>query len=205
MSTANARFFQQHPPPIEQSIAMSSEQTTNDLRSIAQDNKRAAARKHKWQLGSVERVGRGPGNPRPFRPSETEYNIKRRETKGAVASLAHTAKMTRKHDMLEGNAVSDDSASSSSDHDEATPSPPADAGVMYSFDAAKGPTHGSQILNVALAKAVERFEEKETVKLVKNEYEVLDTEGESVGVTPVKKGKVKAAAEEEADEDYEFV
>lgn len=52
---------------------MSSEQTfsTSDLRSTAQDSKRDAARKHKWAFGSVERVGRGVGNPRPFRPSET--------------------------------------------------------------------------------------------------------------------------------------
>lgn len=105
--------------------------------------------------------------------------------------------------MLEGTAVSDDSASSSSDQ-EVTPSPPADAGITYSFDAAKGPTQGSQILNVALAKAIDRFEEKETVKLVKNEYEVVDSDGE---VTPVKKAKAKAVVVgvADADEDYEFV
>jgi len=52
---------------------MSSEQTFSnaDLRSTAQDSKREAARKHKWHLGPVERVGRGAGNPRPHRPSET--------------------------------------------------------------------------------------------------------------------------------------
>ena len=112
--------------------------------------------------------------------------------------------MTRKHDMLEGTnttpPTSDDSSSSSSDHDDATPPDP---GVMYSFDAAKGPSHGSQILNVALARAVERFEEKETAKLVKNEYEVLDSEGETVGLTP-SKGKAKVV-HEDGDEDYEFV
>ena len=89
-------------------------------------------------------------------------------------------------------------------------SPPADAGVMYSFDAAKGPTQGSQILNVALAKAVERFEEKETAKLVKNEYDVLDSEGESVGLASPRKnakGKERAVvvAVPEDDEEYEFV
>lgn len=120
--------------------------------------------------------------------------------------------MARKHDMIEGTAVSDDSSGSNSDHDETTPSPPADAGVMYSFDASRGPSHGSQILNVALAKAVEKFEEKETVRLVKNEYDIIDSEGESVGLAPAKKGKAKAAkaaAEQvvvpDADEDYEFV
>lgn len=135
--------------------------------------------------------------------------MKRREAKGAVASLAHGAKMARKRDMLEGNAVSDDSSSSNSDHDELTPSPAPDAGVMYSFDATRGPSEGSQILNVALAKAVKKYEEKETVKLVKNEYNVIDSDGESVGLTPVKKGKAKAKAAPavvpDEDEDYEFV
>ena len=101
--------------------------------------------------------------------------------------------------------MSDDSSNSASDCDE-TPSPPADAGVMYSFDANRGPSQGSQILNVALAKAVEKFEERETVKLVKNEWEVLDEEGETV---PDKKSKNKAKANPvvvpDADEDYEFV
>ena len=115
--------------------------------------------------------------------------------------------------MLEGTAAtsSDESTNSNSDFDEGTPSPPADAGVMYSFDAARGPTKGSQILNVALAKAVERFEDRETSKLVKDEYDVLNADGDTV-VSPAKKGKSKAKSESvkairvlDADEDYEFV
>ena len=137
--------------------------------------------------------------------------MKRREVKGAVASLAHGTKIARKQDMLEGgavsNAVSDDSSSLSSDNEEGTSSPP-DAGVMYSFDASRGPSHGSQIFNVALAKAVQKFEEKETAKLVKNEYDVIDSEGESIGLSPVKKGKSKAKAASllvpEEDEDYDL-
>lgn len=113
--------------------------------------------------------------------------------------------MARKHDMLEGNAVSDDSSSGHSDLDEGTTAPAPDAGVMYSFDASQGPSQGSQILNVALAKAVERFEEKETAKLVKNEYEVLDNEGEKVGLSPVKGRKAKAAVVPDDEDDYEFV
>ncbi|KAK5129702.1 hypothetical protein LTR08_002946 [Meristemomyces frigidus] len=193
---------------------MSSEQpfSTSDLRSTAQDYKRDAARKHKWALGAVATAGTGRpvgGKPRPHRPSETEYNFKRRETKGAVAALQNGDKVARKQDMLEGAAVSDDSSNSASDYDE-TPSPPADAGITYSFDAKRSPSHGSQILNVALAKAVEKFEERETVKLVKNEYEVLDDEGESVAVTLGKKVKAKAKATttsvpDAEEEDYEFV
>ena len=137
--------------------------------------------------------------------------MKRRETKSAVASLAHGAKMARKHDVLEGTDASanEDSSGSGSDFDDGTPSPAPDAGVMYSFDANHGPSQGSQILTAAMAKAVERFEEKETARLVSTEYDVLDSEGEVVGLTPVKKskgkGKVEKAVVPDADEDYEFV
>lgn len=189
---------------------MASEQTfsTGDLRSTAQDYKRDAARKHKWAFGSVATSGRvAGGKPRPHRPSETIYNVKRKETKGAIAALQYGAKIAHKQDMLEGTAISDDSSNSASDHDEA-PSPPVDCGIMYSFDAARGPSHGSQILNAALAKAVENFEERETVKLVKEEYEVLDDDGESVEQAPINKGKNKvgrAMIIPDTDEDYEFV
>lgn len=142
------------------------------------------------------------------------YNQKRREEKGAaIASLAHGAKVSRKHDMLEGAAITDDSsAASSSERDTPSP-PPADAEITYSYDASRGPTKGSQILNAALAKAVDAFQEKETVKLVKSEYELLDADGETMKATPKKgkKSKAKASASQEAvvtpdaDEDYEFV
>lgn len=112
--------------------------------------------------------------------------------------------------MLEGTSTDDCySSATNSDLDEGAPSPPLDAGVMYSFDAARGPSQGSQIFNAALAKAVQKYEEKETVKLVKDEYDIIDSEGESVGLTPVKKGKGKAKAEPvvipDAEDDYEFV
>jgi hypothetical protein len=48
-----------------------------------------------------------------------------------------------------------------------------DAEVMYSFDAKHGPTHGSDILGAALNQAVERFENKQTEKLVQ-EYDVIE-------------------------------
>ncbi|CZT16104.1 uncharacterized protein RCC_01945 [Ramularia collo-cygni] len=191
---------------------MSSEQSSSnaDLRSTAQDYKRDAIRKQKWALGpALISSGRAEGKPRPRRPSETEYNFTRRIEKGAVASLAHGAKVARKQDMLEG-AV--DSCGSSDEYDEAaSPAPPVDAGVTYSFDAACSPSKGSQILNVALAKAVEKFEERETVKLVKSEYAVLDTDGEVVQPTTQKRRKNKSKAEppvtmpDAGDEDYEFV
>ena len=100
--------------------------------------------------------------------------------------------------MLEGAAITDDSSGSNSDEYDDTPSPPVDAGITYSFDAARSPTQGSQILNVALDKAIERYEIRETDKLIKNEYEVLDADGE-----PLSPAKKRHVAPEDAE--YEFV
>ncbi|KAK4893803.1 hypothetical protein LTR27_007828 [Elasticomyces elasticus] len=189
---------------------MSSEQTfsTSDLRSTAQDQLRDAAHKHKWALGSKSTSGRAAGGkPRPHRPSETTYNAKRRESRGAVAALQSGIKVARKHDMLEGTAVSDESSGSASDRDD-SPSPIADAGYTFSFDLPTGPSQGSQILNAALAKAVAKFEDREVTKLVKDEYEVLDDEGESIGLTPAKKSrkaKVHPMIVPDADDDYEII
>ncbi|KAK0326459.1 hypothetical protein LTR82_002301 [Friedmanniomyces endolithicus] len=173
---------------------MSSEQTfsTSDLRSTAQDQLRNAAHKHKWAFGNIPTTGRVAGGKlRPQRPSETSnYNAKRREVKAAVAALQPGAKVARKQDMLEGTAISDESSGSASDYDD-VPSPA-----------------GSQILNAALVKAVAKFDERETVKLVKNEYEVLNDEGESVGLTMAgksKKAKAQPMIVPDADEDYELV
>lgn len=92
-------------------------------------------------------------------------------------------------------SASDDS---SADEDVDHPSTAPDAEIAYSFDATRGPSHGSQILNRALEQAIERFETKETDKLIKNEYEVLDIDAEALSPRP----KRKVAAE---DEEYEFV
>jgi len=219
---------------------MSSEHSsfTSDLRSTAQDYKRDAARKHKWALGAVESSGHVDNKVvRPQRPRETLFNSERRFANESMRHRSQGAKgekFARKQDMLEGNALSgcddvDSSSSASSDaggpaiasERAAVSGPDGECdGIMYSFDAPRAPSEGSQILNVALAKAVERFEERETVKLVSAEYDVLDTSGEVVAVPSAagrraRKGKGKgsspvmaatvAADVADADEDYEFV
>jgi hypothetical protein len=78
-----------------------------------------------------------------------------------------------------------------------------DAEITYSYDANRGPSHGSTILSSALAQAVERFESNVTEKLVKDEYEVLPTDPDAL-LTPIKKGGMKSATATE-EEDYEFV
>jgi hypothetical protein len=94
--------------------------------------------------------------------------------------------------------------------DELPSPPPVDVDTTYSFDALRSPTEGDEILNVALVKAVQKFEDRETVKLVKSEYELLDSDG--APMTPSdKKRKHKAKSENPTmprnadEEEYDFV
>lgn len=72
---------------------------------------------------------------------------------------------------------------------------PGAADVTYSFDAERGPSSGSQVLGQALEKAIERYEVRVTDKLIKEEYEVLDTKQEALSPGP----------EVREDEGYIFV
>ena len=102
----------------------------------------------------------------------SSYN--RQEIEFQQNKAIHMAKMSRKRDP-----VFDTSDSSSSEEvTEASAAPEPDAGYTYSFDAARGPSKGSQILGMALAKAVDKFETKATEKLVKEEYEVVAKEND---------------------------
>lgn len=136
------------------------------------------------------------------------YNVSRRVRGAALASMHNGAKLNRKSDMNEDHLPSD-ASESNSDDGFGLPSPIAEPSPLYSFDAKRSPSHGSQILNAALAKAVQQFEERETARIVKDEYSVLDAEGEVVQPSPIKKSKAKAKAKSannpDADEDYEFV
>ena len=81
---------------------------------------------------------------------------------------------TRRHP---GCVDTDTSSLESNDEARCTsPGPAPDAGYTYSFDAATGPSKGSQILGQAIVKAVEKYETKEMDKLVKNEYEIVEDE-----------------------------
>ncbi|KAK4991146.1 hypothetical protein LTR50_002076 [Elasticomyces elasticus] len=175
----------------------------NDFRSAAQDYKRDATKKHKWALGAKPGVGRAVGHPRPHRPSDNIFSPHRREIRQAVTALEQRAKVARKQDIAEVTS-SDDSAMTTDDDLDPSPSPPADANLLLSFDAAKTPTQGSQILNVALAKAVEKWERGEVDRIVKREYEVLDSQGESVAKRKGKSKAVHAPLLDDEDE-YEFI
>ncbi|KAG9654206.1 hypothetical protein KCU95_g8619, partial [Aureobasidium melanogenum] len=183
---------------------MSSEQAfESDLRSAAQDYKRDAEQKAKWGMGATFTKGRGD-NPKPVKRSKTQ-SYRHAEKSGLFCAVyvPGKAKIARKQDMLadaDEYAVSseDSSSSSTSDNEATTPSE-----ILYGFDNLRVPSHGSQILNTALAKAIEQYEDNETVKLVRNEYEILDADEEeahNLGHVSVKPKLLDAE-----DAEYEFV
>lgn len=89
---------------------------------------------------------------------------------------AQMAKISRKHESRFERDISSSDSSAEEDVMEASAAPEPDAGYTYSYDAPRGPGKGSQILGIALAKAVEKFETKATEKLIKEEYEVVGKE-----------------------------
>ncbi len=114
-----------------------------------------------------------------LRTSRRQIAIKRSEKSPALNKLARMAKKSRK---LEIRNESSNPSDSSADEDvvEASAAPEPDADVTYSYDASHGPRKGSQVLGAALAKAVDKFETKQTEKLVKDEYDVVDDKEEEV-------------------------
>ena len=102
----------------------------------------------------------------------------RREVEFQQNKAAKVAKISRKHESRFGNDTCTSDSSTEEDVKEASAAPEPDAGYTYSYDAPRGPGKGSQILGIALAKAVEKFETKAMEKLVKEEYEVVGNEKE---------------------------
>ncbi|MCJ1405486.1 hypothetical protein MMC11_008714 [Xylographa trunciseda] len=138
---------------------------------IEQDYKRDLDQKHKWALGEVEGVRGYPGKCRPGKP--VTQKVRR-----AIQRQAYGNNISRKHSgQLDADNNNSDS-SAEEDVKEASAAPVPDAGITYSFDAPRGPGKGSEILTMAINKAVERFETKVTEKLVKDEYEVVAKEAE---------------------------
>jgi hypothetical protein len=116
------------------------------------------------------------------------------------------AKLARKQEMLSAGQdynSSDDSSASAGEEVDAEATAPDAAQVMYSFDASRAPTQGSQILNAALAQAIDKYEDKETTKLVNNEYDVLDSQADDEDNLGLTTGKSKVVDAEDAE--YEFL
>lgn len=169
---------------------MASEQTfTNDLRSGAKEFNRDKEHRVKWAHGESFGPGRRAEDHRP-RPARVLPTPK-------AHGNMNKARTAIKNDI----AYASGDSSAEEDVDAPSTAPVPDADITYSFDANRGPNHGSQVLGQALAQAIERFEVRQTDKLIKEEYEVLDADGEPVASSS-KSGKKKLTHE---DEDYEFV
>ena len=160
---------------------------------LEQDHKRELDHKHKWALGDGS-ITQGHPSRRPAKPSANPYVVnsdprrvrsnsvshsyKKHEVEFQQNKAIHMAKMSRKRDPVFDTDTSTSDSSAEEDVKEASAAPEPDAGYTYSFDAPRGPSKGSQILGMALAKAVDKFETKATEKLIKEEYEVVSKEKE---------------------------
>ena len=100
----------------------------------------------------------------------------RREVEFQQNKAAQVARISRKHESRFDNDTCTSDSSTEEDVKEASAAPEPDSGYTYSYDAPRGPGKGSQVLGIALAKAVEKFETKATEKLIKEEYEVVGSE-----------------------------
>ena len=105
--------------------------------------------------------------------SLSAFNSFRREIECQQDTAAKIVKIARKHDARFDRDFSTSDSSAEEDLKEASAAPIPDAGYTYSYDAARGPSKGSQILGLALAQAVDKFEIKATEKLIKDEYEIV--------------------------------
>ena len=160
---------------------------------LDQDHKRERDQKHKWAFGE-ETPSRGRVNKRPvklvsavyvaqYRPSALANTLAcstSRAIKNSDFPAHKIAKISRKANAHFDNDTLTSDSSAEEDVKEASVAPEPDAGITYSFDAARGPAKGSQILSMALAKAVEKYEVRATEKLVKEEYEVVAKEKEEI-------------------------
>lgn len=171
---------------------MASEQTlTSDLRSESKEFNRDKTSRVKWAHGASYGPGRRAEENRP-RPARVAAVPKALKSSVGIDK----ARSTIKNDIA--YASGDSSADEEVDHPSVAPVP--DAGVAYSFDAERGPSHGSQVLGLALAKAIETFEVRQTDKLIKDEYEVLRLDDDALSPGPSTARKVAPE-----DEDYEFI
>ena len=114
----------------------------------------------------------------PFEASTTLTQLLFSHSKALKREGEFVAKISRKHESRFDNDTCTSDSSTEEDIKEASAAPEPDAGYTYSYDAPRGPGRGSQILGIALAKAVEKFETKAMEKLVQDEYEIVDSEKE---------------------------
>ncbi|KAK2808503.1 hypothetical protein FQN50_004712 [Emmonsiellopsis sp. PD_5] len=171
--------------------------THGDLRRDATEVKRDRDHNSKWALG-MRRTGRWMENGAPElspRPQLPYYkgHYDRTTNQNAINRKGADAKFHLRHDVSDIMTY-DEHHFSASGIDQVPPLlGDMDPNIFYSFDAPTGPTAGRDVLGVAVARAVKKFETKETEKLVR-EYEFVAYEDD----TNHSDGSI-------ADDDYEFI
>lgn len=196
---------------------MMSDEIKSDLRSTSQGYKRAAAHKAKWAHGIHASASPAGDHIRPARVSDHVAPSAYRHRVGGSASKAANDK---KRDMHAARAeypviarklpalnTAEDSSSGASSEEENIEEvlDLYDVGLVHGATVDRAPTSGSQILNSALARAIEAFEDKETTRLVRNEWSVLDDDGEEMGFSPVKKTRGRKDKVARLEDEYEMV
>lgn len=165
----------------------------SDLRSEAKAYRRDKTQTTKWARGGRTAPGRScahevPGAtnrctecvarplPRDGARNASNHFFHRAERAQAHASghrQGSIAKKVLQNDLTEATVNSDTDRS-----DEEVPAlseaPLLGAEILYSFDAQTGPSNGADVLSNAVMQAVKRYENKETEKLVKAEYDLVD-------------------------------
>lgn len=145
---------------------------------LQQDRKRDLDRKHKWSLGEAACTP-GHNKKQPAKPPRSSFaRAISREADFHRNKSIQMEKLSRKNDSRYDNDTPVSDSSTEEDVREASAASEPDAGITYSFDVPYGPSKGGQILTMALAKAVEKYESQATEKLIMAEYEVVGDEKE---------------------------
>ncbi|KAI1618871.1 hypothetical protein EDD36DRAFT_44232 [Exophiala viscosa] len=166
--------------------------STNDLRSSAKPYQRDKTHNTKWSRGAkgnstqpciqhdypmancTKCLGRPKGQDIAKGEARYKQNHKTRLS-GQAATLARKVFRNEVVDAMDGPLanVSDNSEEDEVADTSAAPLP-VEADYLYSYDAHTGPRAGTYVLSYAVTQAVRRFENTETEKLVKKEYDVVD-------------------------------
>ena len=164
----------------------------SDLRSEAKAYRRDKTHSVKWQRGGRVAPGKscphgnditgGTCNECVTRPlhRDAARNYSNHFFQRAARTNQHAqghrqgnlAKKVLQNDL---NEVTTSSDTGSSDEEVAAQSeaPVPESEIMYSFDSKSGPSSGADVLSTAVMQAVKRYENKETDKLVKTEYDLV--------------------------------
>lgn len=181
---------------------MSASQLNDNLRKESREFQRDKDQRAKWHYGKTPKCGRGClgacmndclEDGAALRPvGKPGYNAyyKRQRQRESQRGATQVSKAIR-NDIYDGMDVADipDTSSDEDVHDASAAPLPTEAEFMY--DSRHGPLTGQTILSAALSKAVQRFENTETEKLVTREYDVID--------------QLKEGYTADDDEDYEII